>query len=68
VNKEAKLDRSAFSVASISDPSDKIAYWHLRTPAERLIAVELYRQIVYGYDPATTRIQKILEIDNLRSG
>jgi hypothetical protein len=66
--KEAKLDRSAFSVGSISDPSDEIAYWRTRTPAERLIAVELYRQIMYGYDPVTTRIQKVLEIVKLRPG
>jgi hypothetical protein len=66
--KEAKLDRSAFSVGSISDPSDEIAYWQSRTPEERLMAVELYRQIVYGYDPATTRMQKVLEIEKRKSG
>ena len=63
---EARLDRSAFSVGSISDPSDEIAYWQSRTPEERLMAVELYRQIVYGYDPATTRLQRILEIAKLK--
>jgi len=28
-------------------------------------ALELTRQIVYGYDPATTRLQRVLEIAEL---
>ncbi len=58
----AKLDRQAFSVGSLRDPSDENAYWHAKTPHERLEALELMRQIVYGYDPATTRLQRVLEI------
>jgi hypothetical protein len=27
-----------------------------------LEAVELMRQIIYGYDPSTTRLQRVLEI------
>jgi hypothetical protein len=58
----AKIDRSAFSVASLLEPSDEKAYWLARTPHERLQALELMRQIVYGYDPATTRLQRVLEV------
>jgi hypothetical protein len=25
-------------------------------------AIEVMRQIIYGYDPATTRLQRVLEI------
>jgi hypothetical protein len=34
------------------------AYWHSKTPAERLAAAEQLRQAAYGYDPAasTSRI------------
>lgn len=57
-----KIDRKAFAVASICEPSDEKAYWLSKTPYERLQAAELMRQIVYGYDPATTRLQRVLEI------
>jgi len=57
-----KVDRSAFSVASVLEPSDEKAYWLSKTPSERLQAAELMRQIVYGYDPSTTRPQRVLEI------
>jgi hypothetical protein len=57
-----KIDKKALSVASLLEPSDEKAYWLSRTPSERLQAAELMRQIVYGYDPATTRLQRVLEI------
>jgi hypothetical protein len=57
-----KIDRKAFSVASVLEPSDEKAYWLSKTPDERLQAAELMRQIVYGYDPSTTRLQRVLEV------
>ncbi len=57
-----KIDKKALSVASLLEPSDEKAYWLSRTPYERLQAAELMRQIVYGYDPSTTRLQRVLEI------
>jgi len=56
-----KLNRSAFSVASLADESDEKAYWLARTPYERLRQVEILRRINYGYR-ATTRLQRVLEI------
>jgi len=57
-----KIDKNAFSVGSLRDPSDEKAYWLSKTPQERLEALELMRQIVYGYDPATTRLQRVFEV------
>jgi len=57
-----KVDRKVISVGSIFDESDEKAYWLSKTPAERLEALELYRQIAYGYDPNTLRLQRVLEI------
>ena len=56
------VQRTAFSVGSIFDKSDDKSYWLSKTPAERMQAVELMRQIIYGYDPSTTRLQRVLEI------
>ena len=58
----AKLDRTAFSAASLLEPSDEKAHWLSKSPHDRLQAVELMRQIVYDYDPSTTRLQRVLEI------
>jgi hypothetical protein len=58
----AKIDKTAFSVTSLQDDPDEDAYWQLKTPQERLAALELMRQIVYGYDPATCRLQRVLTV------
>ena len=57
-----RLQRTAFSVASVFDQSDDKSYWLSKTPYERLEAVELMRRILYGYDPSTTRLQRVLEV------
>jgi hypothetical protein len=57
-----KVQRTAFSVGSAFDKSDDKSCWLSKTSAERMQAVELMRQIIYGYDPATTRLQRVLEI------
>ncbi|MEJ2647502.1 MAG: hypothetical protein P8016_03715 [Sedimentisphaerales bacterium] len=67
-NEFPKLDRTAFSVGSVFDESDEKAYWLSKTPEERLEAVELMRQIIYGYDPSTTRLQRVFEIAQRKPG
>lgn len=37
-------------------------YWLGKTPTERLASLELLRQLNYGYDPATARLPRSLEI------
>jgi hypothetical protein len=61
---KTKLDRAHFSVAKLSD-SDEKAYWLSKSPAERLEALELMRQMIYGYDPARTRLQRVLTVASL---
>jgi hypothetical protein len=59
-----ELDKSKFEViesfaaAEIRDRN----YWLAKTPIERLAACELLRQKTYGYDPATARLPRSLEI------
>jgi hypothetical protein len=57
-----RMDKTAFSVGRLGDEGDEKAYWQSKTPEERLAAVELMRQIAYGYDPSTTRLQRILSV------
>ena len=58
---EFKLDKSAFSVVPLSQADDDLEFWLSKTPKERLEALEFIRQVFYGYDPATTRLQRVFE-------
>ena len=62
-----KVDKEMFSVLSSFEEAaeaDK-AYWHSKSPQERMAALELMRQINYGYDPTTERLQRVLEVAKL---
>ncbi len=62
-----KVDKGTLSVLSSFEEADEAdkAYWHSKTPQERMEALELMRQINYGYDPTTERLQRVLEIAEL---
>ena len=59
---EVRMDKSLFSVVTTDTPSDAKEYWQTKTVQERLAALELIRQIMYGYDPDTARVQRVLEV------
>ena len=59
-----KIDRSAISVASLTDESDEKVYWLGRTPHERLRQVEILRRINYGRR-AARRLQRVLEVADI---
>jgi hypothetical protein len=58
----ARLDRSAFQIGSLNDAREELEYWRAKSPEERMEALELMRQIIFGYDPATTRLQRVFEV------
>jgi hypothetical protein len=60
-----KMDKKAISVTSLFEESDEKEYWLSKTPQERLEALELMRQINYGYNPITDRLQRVLEVAKL---
>jgi hypothetical protein len=57
-----RLDKSAYSVASLEDESDERAFWQAQSPAARLEALEFLRQVMYGVDRATARLQRVLTV------
>jgi hypothetical protein len=63
----AKLDRAAFSVTKLGthDRTD-LEFWLRRSPAERIAAVETPRRAMYGNDVTNQRLQRILEVVELR--
>jgi hypothetical protein len=43
------------------------AFWHSRTPEERLWAMELMRQRAYGYDESSVpKLQRVIEFATLK--
>ena len=62
---DARVDRSAYEVGTFDD-DDERRYWRSKTPEERMAALELMRQIIYGYNPATTRLQRVFEVAELK--
>lgn len=61
----ARVDRSAFEIRPLDGEPDDVEYWLRKLPQERMEALELMRQIIYGYDPASTRLQRVFEIVEL---
>ena len=57
-----KVDKTSMVISSLDEPTDEIVYWSTKTPIERMAAIELMRQIIYGYDPTSTRLQRVLTI------
>jgi|WetSurMetagenome_2_1015567.scaffolds.fasta_scaffold1937433_2 hypothetical protein len=57
-----KMDKSAFSISNSFDDTEERQFWCSKTPLERLEALEIYRQIIYGYDPSTDRLQRFFEV------
>jgi hypothetical protein len=60
---KAKVDRRAFSVVGLNE-ADRLdeQYWESRTSDERFEALELSRQIAYGYDPTTRGLSRFFEV------
>lgn len=58
------IDRSAFEVYTLGEEPNDVYFWMSRTPTERFIALEVLRQMNYGYeDPTTPRLQRVLEVE-----
>jgi hypothetical protein len=65
-NELPKLDKSILSVSRLDDVSDEKEYWLSKTPIERLKALEINRRMVYGYDRTASRLQRFLEVAELK--
>ncbi|PNY81047.1 hypothetical protein [Deinococcus koreensis] len=51
--RHVRMNRQAVDVTSLDEQEGSdLAYWLSRTAAERIEALELLRQVHFGYDPA----------------
>ncbi len=59
-----KLDHTQLVIEDLhghAEFSDR-AYWEIRTPIERLHAMQIDRQVAYGRTSASRRLQRVLEV------
>jgi hypothetical protein len=57
-----KMDKNIFSVVTDFSEANDMEYWFSLSPLERLEAIELMRQIIYGYDPSSDRLQRVFTV------
>ncbi|HEX8237320.1 MAG TPA: hypothetical protein VF600_15275 [Abditibacteriaceae bacterium] len=57
-----RMDKSVVSIGTLNEQGDDREYWASRTPAERLQALEFMRQVMYSYDPETSRLERVFTI------
>lgn len=62
-----QFDFSAFSIGTLAD-DDRGRFWSASSSEDRLIALEVLRQVMYDYDPISDRIPRILEVAELTCG
>jgi hypothetical protein len=55
------FNKKVLSVKSLYDKDNDLEFWLSKTPEERVLAVEFLRQLIYGYDPSTERLQRVFE-------
>jgi hypothetical protein len=58
----ARVDRTARSVADLHGHQGEVDYWMSQPPLKRFEAMEFLRQQVHAYDPNTARLPRVLTI------
>ncbi len=58
----SRMDRTVLEVKPLEEQGNDLDYWANKAPLERLEAVEFMRQVMYGYDPSTSRLQRVLAV------
>ena len=61
-----RLDKKTLTITSFDDNKEEKNYWLSKTPLERIEAIEIQRRMVYGRDRVTSRLQRILEVAELK--
>jgi hypothetical protein len=62
---EEKIKRDVFEVLNLHEADDR-ADWQSRSFAERIEAIEFMRKAMFGHDRVSARLQRVLEIVDLK--
>lgn len=64
-DKSFHVDRKVLSVSTLKE-TDETDIWWKKTPLERLDELGINRQIIYGYGSTPPRLQRFLEVADLK--
>ena len=56
------IDKTVISKSSFDDKNDEKTFWLSKSPQDRISALEFGRQTLYGYNPVTVRLQRVLTL------
>jgi hypothetical protein len=62
---EEKIQKNIIEVVDLHE-ADDTAYWLNRNVAERIEAIEFMRKVMFGHDRVSERLQRVLEIADLK--
>jgi hypothetical protein len=62
---EEKIQRNVFEVINLYEADDR-ADWRNRSFVERIEAIEFMRKAMFGHDRVSARLQRVLEITELK--
>ena len=62
---EEKINKKIFDVVDL-DKADNTTDWLNRSAAERMDTIEFMRKVMFGHDRVSARLQRILEIAELK--
>jgi len=65
MDKLPSLNKAIVSVTSLNDIEEEKKYWMLKSPLERIEAIEINRRMIYGQDRVTSRLQRFFETAEL---
>ena len=65
MDKLPRLKKEIVKVTSLNDIEEEKRYWMLKSPIERIEAIEINRRMIYGRDRVTSRLQRLFEISEL---
>jgi hypothetical protein len=65
---QSMRDKYTFSVVSLFEADDDRQYWRSKSAHERLQAIELMRQVIYGYSSPASGLQRFFEVAELATG
>jgi len=63
---EEKIQKNIIEVVDLHE-ADDTAYWLKRSTAERIEAIEFMRKVMFGHDRVSARLQRVLEIAELKT-
>jgi len=65
MDKLPRLNKEIVKVTSLNDIEEEKRYWILKSPLERIEAIEINRRMIYGRDRVTSRLQRFFETSEL---